>query len=88
MTLIDEVKKYWNRQPCNSKNSRKKILSRGYFNDIRKKRYFVEKHIPKFADFKKYKNKNVLEIGCGIGTDGIEFIKHGAKYVGVEPVNH
>jgi SAM-dependent methyltransferase len=85
MTLIiNEVKKYWNNQPCNSKNSRKKFLSRDYFNEIRKKRYFVEKHIPKFAEFKKYKNKNVLEIGCGIGTDGIEFIKHGAKYFGIE----
>ena len=51
---------------------------------FQKKKYFVEKHIPKFAQFRKYKNKNVLEIGCGIGTDAIEFIKYGAKYTGVD----
>jgi len=81
---IDRVKKYWDNRPCNIKHSKKKFLSRGYFNEVEKKRYFVESHIPQFANFKKYKNKNVLEIGCGIGTDGIQFIKNGANYTGVE----
>jgi ubiquinone/menaquinone biosynthesis C-methylase UbiE len=84
MNKIIKVKDYWNNQPCNIKHSKKKFLSKKYFNEVRKKRYFVESHIPKFADFKKYETKNVLEIGCGIGTDGIEFIKNGAKYTGVE----
>ncbi len=77
-------KKYWNKQPCNIKHSRKKFLSRDYFNEISKKRYFVESHIKKFANFKQYKNKNVLEIGFGIGTDAIEFLKYGANYHGIE----
>ncbi len=79
-----KIKKYWNKKPCNVMHSRKKFLSREYFNEVRKKRYFVENHILKFAGFKNYKNKNVLEIGCGIGTDACEFIKNGAKYYGVE----
>lgn len=81
---ILKIKNYWDNQPCNIKHSRKKFLSREYFKEIRKKRYFVESHIMKFANFKKYKNKNVLEIGCGIGTDGMEFIKNKANYTGVE----
>ena len=81
---IKKVKKYWNNQPCNLKHSKKKFLSKEYFNEIKKKRYFVESHIPKFAEFSKFRNKNVLEIGCGIGTDGIEFIKNSAKYIGTE----
>ncbi len=81
---INSVKKYWDRQPCNVNHSKKTFLSRDYFNEVTKKRYFVERHIPKFANFKKYKNKNVLELGCGIGTDGIQFIKNGANYTGVE----
>ncbi len=77
-------KKYWNKQPCNIKHSKKKFLSKAFFNEISKKRYFVEPHIKKFANFKKYKNKNVLEIGFGIGTDAIEFLKSGANYYGIE----
>ncbi len=81
---LNKVKYYWNKQPCNIKFSKKKIFSKEYFNEVKKKKYFVEKHIPNFAEFKKYKNKNVLEIGCGIGTDAIEFIKNNAKYTGID----
>lgn len=88
MKLISKVENYWDRQPCNVNHSKKKFLSKEYFNEVRKKRYFVEPHILTFADFKKYKNKAVLEIGCGIGTDGIEFIKNGANYFGIELSNN
>ena len=84
MNKIFKVKSYWNNQPCNINHSKKKFLSKEYFDEVKRKRYFVESHIPKFADFKKYKGKNVLEIGCGIGTDGIESIKNGANYTGVD----
>jgi ubiquinone/menaquinone biosynthesis C-methylase UbiE len=85
MTYIKKkIKFYWNKQPCNIKHSKKKLFTKEYFEEVKKKRYFIEPHIRNFADFKKYKNKNVLEIGCGIGTDAIEFIKYGAKYIGID----
>ena len=76
--------KYWNKQPCNIKHSKKKYLSKEFFNEITKKRFFVEPHIKDFAQFSKWKNKKVLEIGFGIGTDAIEFLKSGANYYGIE----
>jgi ubiquinone/menaquinone biosynthesis C-methylase UbiE len=81
---LKQIKSYWNKQPCNINHSNESGLSKKYFDEVRKKKYFVENHILKFADFKKYKKKNVLEIGCGIGTDAVEFIKNGAKYIGVD----
>ena len=84
MSKIKLIEKYWDNQPCNINHSKKKFLSKEYFKEVRKKRFFVEPHILDFADFKSFKNKKVLEIGCGIGTDGVEFIKHGANYTGVE----
>ncbi len=82
--ILKKVKNYWNKQPCNINHSKKKFLTKEYFEEVRKKKYFVEKHIPKFANFRKYKNKNVLEIGCGIGTDAIEFIRNGSYYTGID----
>jgi len=51
---------------------------------VEKRKYFVEPHIPGFAEFKKWKGKRVLEIGCGIGTDAVNFARAGADYTGVD----
>jgi len=88
MKIKNKIKKFWDNQPCNIKHSNKKKFSKEYFNEVKKKRFFVEHHIPNFAEFKKYKNKNILEIGCGIGTDAVEFIKNKAKYYGTELSKH
>ena len=78
------VKEFWNNRPCNIKHSSKKFLSKEQFDEVEQKKYFVEPHIPFFADFKKWDGKKVLEIGCGIGTDSINFVRNGAKLTIVE----
>jgi len=84
---MEQIINYWNKQPCNIKHSSYEVGTRVYFEEVEKRKYFVESHIPTFAEFEKWKGKKVLEIGCGIGTDAVNFAKHGADYTGIELSN-
>lgn len=79
-----DIKKFWNDRPCNIRHSNLPFLSKEYFDEVENKKYFVEPHIKNFADFPRWKGKKVLEIGCGIGTDSINFVRHGAILTVVE----
>jgi len=83
-SAIDQVRAYWNRRPCNIRHSTKPVGSREYFDEVEARKYFVEPHIPKFAEFERWRGKKVLEIGCGIGTDSINFARAGADVTVVD----
>lgn len=81
---IGDVRDYWNRRPCNIRHSTAEIGTQEYFDQVEARKYMVEPHIPAFADFSAWKNKKVLEIGCGIGTDTINFARAGAEVTAVD----
>ena len=78
-STIDDVRQYWNRRPCNLRHSQAEVGTRRYFDEVEERKYFVEPHIPGFAQFERWRGKKVLEIGCGLGTDSINFARHGAQ---------
>jgi len=84
MTKIDEVKSYWDNRPCNVRHSKETPGTELFYNQVEAKKYFVEPHIPVFADFGKWNGKKVLEIGCGLGTETINFARSGAEVTVIE----
>lgn len=82
--LLDKIKEYWNKQPCNIKHGTSPIGTPEFFAEVSDRRYRVEPHIREFAGFHHWQGKRVLEVGCGIGSDAEEFAKHGAEYVGID----
>jgi SAM-dependent methyltransferase len=81
---IQTVQSYWNARPCNIRHSTQPIGTKEYFDEVEKRKYFVEPHIPGFAQFERWKGKKVFEVGCGIGTDTINFARAGASVTAVD----
>jgi 2-polyprenyl-3-methyl-5-hydroxy-6-metoxy-1,4-benzoquinol methylase len=81
---IRRVRDYWNARPCNIRHSTAPVGTKQYFDEVEARKYFVEPHIPAFAEFERWRGKKVLEIGCGIGTDTINFARHSARVTTVD----
>ena len=82
--IEEKIREYWNAQPCNINHSKQPIGTREYFDEVSAKRFRAEPHILDFAEFHQWRGKRVLEVGCGISTDGEQFARHGAEYTGID----
>jgi len=78
------VQQFWNTNPCGSKFTTQVIGSREFFAEIESHRYQTEWHIPNLVAFSRWAGRDVLEVGCGLGTDAIQFGRNGARYIGVD----
>jgi len=75
---------FWNESQPGFKFSDNPPGAREFFADVREHRYTLEPHIPQIARWRDWHEKDVLDVGCGVGTDGARFASHGARYTGLD----
>jgi len=81
--LKRDVKTYWEAEPCNTRYSGAPGRLQ-FFRELERARYAAEPNILDLADFRSARGRRVLEIGVGAGVDFCQWVRHGARAVGVD----
>jgi ubiquinone/menaquinone biosynthesis C-methylase UbiE len=82
------VRDFWEEEPCGSEHAGAPEGSPEFFAEVERTRDELDPYIARFADFEGAKGKRVLEIGVGLGTDFIRFVRAGAIATGVDLTEH
>jgi ubiquinone/menaquinone biosynthesis C-methylase UbiE len=80
-----QIKQYWERHPTQLWYSDLPEGTLEFFEDIERKRYTEHyAYLKTTAEFDRHAGEKVLEIGCGPGTDAVQFAKGGAQVTCVD----
>ena len=89
MTLAKEklaAREQWGQDPCGSNHGREhEPGSREFFDAIERHRYSeYAEWMPRLMGFENFRDARLLEVGCGMGTDLLQFSRGGARCVGID----
>lgn len=89
MSLAQEklrAREQWGQDPCGAENDREHELgTREFFDQIERHRYQeYAAWMPRLMEFEKFRGARLLEIGCGMGSDLLQFARGGARCTGID----
>jgi len=81
---IDAIRDYWDSNLHDHEVTVEPEGSVKFFEDLENYHYEKLEYLPRVMEFDSYANKDVLEVGCGVGIDLIRFAKIGACVTGID----
>jgi len=82
------VRTFWERDPCGSEHTAAPEGTAEFYAEVERTRAELDPQIPRFADFDGARGEEVLEIGVGLGSDFLRFVRAGARGTGVDLTQH
>ena len=72
--------------PCGAEYDREHELgTREFFENVERHRYTeYAPWMPRLMEFDNFRGRDLLEIGCGMGTDLLQFARGGARCIGID----
>jgi SAM-dependent methyltransferase len=78
------VRKYWNTHIHDLEISRHPPGSPGFFSDLDVYHFEKLHHLLRLVDFTAWRDRAVLDVGCGAGVEVVRFARGGAHVVGLD----
>jgi SAM-dependent methyltransferase len=80
------AREQWTQDPCGAEYGKDlEFASRKFFDAVERQRYQVyAPWMPRVMGFNQFAGKRLLEVGCGMGTDLLQFARGGAICTGVD----
>jgi SAM-dependent methyltransferase len=84
MTEVASTSEFWSQNQPGFRFTDERPGTPAFYQAVERHRYTLEPHILEVVPFDAWRDRDVLEIGCGVATDGIRFARGGARYTGVD----